>query len=119
MKKYFGLLLLFLTISTQAQSFAKQFDVKEYAVKQTDKIQSALDLPVEMKENILKANTFKAHSVQKFLILFEQEGRLEGMNLKEAIKTVEGNAEKASGYLENMKNILGDELYNKFLEKLR
>ncbi len=117
MKKYLGLLLLLFTVTTQAQSFAKKFNVKEYANKQTEMIQSTLDLSKEQTEKVFKANMAKAHSIQKHFILYEQEGRLKGLNMKEALKTVNEDAERASGYIQSMKSILGDKLFEKFVDK--
>ena len=117
MKKYLGILILFVTLSVNAQTMAEKFDVEEYAKQQTEMIKSALDLNESMYDGLYKANLIKAHSIQKYIILFEQEGRTDGKTLKEVIKDVNADAEKASGYENDLHHVLGEELFEQYYEK--
>lgn len=119
MKKLFTLILVIGGLSLHAQSFYQKFSVKDYAKKQTEKIQSALDLSDTQAKEVLQANTLKAHSIKKYLLLYENRGTLNGLTMKEAIKSVEKDADQASGFTESMQKILGADLYEKYLEKFK
>ena len=116
MKKILILLFIIGGFTLNAQSLSQKFSVKDYALKQAEKIQSALDLSETQMQKVLKANEFKAHSIKKYLLLNEKNGGLNGYKMSEAIKLVEEDAERASGYMDDMKRILGEDLFQKYLE---
>jgi hypothetical protein len=117
MKKYLGILILFVSLSVSAQTMADKFDVKEYAKQQTEMIKSTLDLSDSMYEGLYNANLVKAYSIKKHIILFEQEGKTDGKTLKQVIADVNIMAEKASGYEDDMHKVLGGDLYEEYLRK--
>jgi TPP-dependent 2-oxoacid decarboxylase len=117
MKKYLAIVILFVSFSINAQSLADKFDVKEYAKQQTEMIKSALDLSDAMVEGLYKANLSKAYSIQKHIILFEQEGKTDGKTLKQVIKDVNVMAEKASGYEDALHHALGADKFDEYMDK--
>ena len=117
MKKYFAIVILFVSFSINAQSMTDKFDVKEYAKQQTNMIISALDLNDTMFEGLYQANLNKAYSVKKHIILFEQEGKTEGKTLKQVIKDVNVMAERASGYKKNLRHVLGADKFEGYMKK--
>jgi hypothetical protein len=117
MKKYLGLLLLFVSFTMSAQSMADNFDVKAYAEKQTQMIKTTLNLSDTTSQELYKANLRKAYSIHKHIILFELEGKTNGKTLKQIITDVTPLAEKASGYQKALLGILGEVDYDKYKEK--
>jgi len=117
MKKYLGILILFVSFSINAQSMADKFDVEEYAKQQTEMIKSTLDLGDSMYEGLYNANLVKAYSIKKHIILFEQEGKTTGKTLKQVIADVNVMAEKASGYEDDLHRVLGEDLFEKYMDK--
>ncbi len=117
MKKYLGILILFVSLSVSAQTMADKFDVKEYAKQQTEMIKSTLDLSDSMYDDLYNANLVKAYSVKKHIILFEQNGKTNGKTLKQVIADVNVMAEKASGFENDLHHILGGELFEKYMDK--
>ncbi len=116
MKKYLGILILFLSLSMNAQSLSKQFDVKEYAQEQTEMIKSTLNLDQATADKVYKATLRKAYSIHKYIILSEQRGTAQGKTLNQVIEMVQKDAERGSGYQQSMKAILGEK-YDLFVEK--
>ena len=117
MKKVLSIAILLIALTGYSQKMSEQFKVKDYAKKQTEMIQSALDLDQATADKVYKQNVFKAYAVQKRIILAEHQGQTAGKTLDQVIKEVEKKAEQSSGYQRAMKGILGDELYEKFKEK--
>jgi len=117
MKKYLLVIILFVGFTSFAQEYSKNFDTAEYAKKQTEMIQTALNLEGNVVEQVYKANLHKARSVKKWLLLAEKRGQIAGKTLEQAIKMIEKDAERGSGFLRAMKTILGENLYERYLEK--
>ncbi len=118
MKKYFLIIALLLTVSGFSQQrLAENFDVKGYAQQQTEMIQSALGLDQATADKVYKANLAKAHSLHKWILLAEKRGNTQGKTLEQVIKDVKQDAERGAGYQKAMKNILGEEKYQQYLEK--
>ncbi len=116
MKKILSIAILFIAITGYSQKMSQQFNVNDYAKKQTEMIQSALNLNQATADKVFKQNLYKAHAIQKRIVLAETRGQTDGKTLKEVIKEVEKEAEKGSGYQTFMKGILGDK-YDSFLSK--
>jgi len=114
MKKILSIAILLIALTGYSQKMSEQFKVKDYAKKQTEMIQSALNLDQATAEKVYKQNTLKGYAVQKRIILAEQQGQTAGKTLEQVIKEVEKEAEHASGYQKAMKGILGDERYERF-----
>jgi len=117
MKKYLGILILFVSFSINAQSMAEKFNVKKYAKQQTEMIKSTLDLSDSMYDDLYNANLAKAYSVKKHIVLFELEGKTKGKTLKQVIADVNIMAEKASDYENDLHHVLGSELFEKYMAK--
>ncbi len=117
MKKILSIAIFLIALTGYSQKMSEQFNVKDYAKKQTEMIQSALNLDQETADKVYKQNTLKAYAVQKRIILAEQQGQTAGKTLEQVIKDVEKEAEHASGYDNAMRGILGADLYEKFKEK--
>ena len=115
MKKYLGILILFLSFNLSAQSLSQQFDAKTYAQEQTDMIKNTLNLDQSVADQVYKVTLRKAHSVHKYIILAEKTGTAQGKSLNQVIKAVEKDAESGAGYQKAMQAVLGDkyELYQK------
>ncbi len=119
MKKYLGVLILFLTLSAQAQKLSDQFKVKDYAKQQTEMIQSALDLDQATTDQVYQANLSKAYAIHKRILLLEYNKKINGQNLDQVIKEVKDVVERDSGYLESMEKILGEEKFTAYKEKFQ
>jgi hypothetical protein len=117
MKKYFAIVVIFLTASLSAQKLSTQFDIKAYANEQTQMIKSALDLDQDTADKVYKANLSKAYSIHKYIILHENLDKVQGKTLSQVIKEVKKDAERGAGYQSAMKGILGEQKYLQYLEK--
>ena len=117
MKKYLVAFVLLLTMTSFGQKMSESFDVKKFAQEQTDMIKTALDLNDEQSDKVYQANLHKAHEVYKYIILWENRGLTNGKTLDEVIKEVKKEAERGSGFQTAMKNILGNDKYQTYLEK--
>ena len=116
MKKILSIAILFIALTGYSQSLSQKFNVKDYAKKQTEMIQSALELNQTTADKVYKQNLYKALAIQKRIILLEKQGQTAGKTLDQVINVVEKEAEKASGYQTFMKGILGDK-YEQFVAK--
>ncbi len=119
MKKYLGILVLFVAFSMNAQSLSAKFDTKAYAEKQTNMLKTALDLNDTMVAQLFKANLQKAYSIKKHILLLETEGQAENKSLNQLVKEVNVLAEKSSGYQDVLRGILGADLYKKYEKKFK
>ncbi len=117
MKKILSIAILFLTLTGYSQKMSEQFKVKDYADKQTEMIQSALDLDQATADKVYKQNLYKAYAIKKRIILAESQGQTAGKTLEQVIKEVEKEAEISSGYQRAMLGILGEERYEQFKAK--
>jgi len=116
MKKYVAILILMLSVSVQAQKLSSQFNVKKYAIDQTEMIKSALNLDQQTADLVFNANMKKAYSIHKYILLKESQNEAEGKTLQQIIKEVQNDAERGAGYQHEMKSILGDK-YDEFVDK--
>ncbi len=118
MKKYFAIIILLVATTGFAQQrYSQTFDVKAYAEQQTEMIQSALDLDQATTGKVYQANLAKAHALHKWILLAEKRNKVQGKTLKEVLQEVNTDAERSAGYQKSMQHILGEELYQKYLEK--
>jgi len=117
MKKYLVAFVLLLSIASYGQKMSQNFDVKKYALEQTEMIKTALNLNDALADKVYQANLRKAHQVHKYIILWENRGLTNGKTVKEVIKEVKNDAERGAGFQTAMKNILGNEKYQTYLEK--
>jgi len=119
MKKYLGILVLFVAFSMNAQSLSNKFNAKAYAQKQTSMLKTTLDLSDTMAAQVYKVNLQKAYSVKKHILLFEKEGKATNKTLKQLIKEVNVLAEKSSDYQDALRGVLGADLYKVFEKKFK
>ena len=119
MKKYLGLIVLFFAFSLNAQTLSNKFNVEQYAEKQANNIKTALDLSAEQADMVYAAALIKARSIKKYILLYETQGKAANKTLKQIVKEVEADAEKGSGFENEMHRILGQDKFEAYLKKFK
>ena len=119
MKKIVFILIAMLGISLQAQQdLAARFNPKSYAEHLSQDIQSTLGISDQAVISKLNKETYVyAQSIRKYLILFQQQGKLEGKTLEEGIQMVLPEVDKSSHFKNMLKRLLGPSQVNKLIEK--
>ena len=109
MKKIAFLLVFIAGLSLQAQDLASRFDAKAYADRLSHDIQSALGINDQALAAKIERETYVyAQSIRKYLILFQQQGKLEGKTIEEAVQTVLPEVEKSTHFKKMLSRILGN-----------
>ncbi len=116
MKKFLSIAILLIALTGYSQTMSQKFNVEDYAKKQTEMIQSALDLNQSTADKVYTQNLYKARAIHKRIILAETKGQTAGKTLSQVISEVEKDAERGSGYQTFMKGILGNK-YEEFVSK--
>ncbi len=108
MKKYIFLLTLMFGVALQAQQAAKSFNAEKYAKNLTEKILAVVDMQNEEQQALVERVTFSyAKSIEKHILLYEQQGRTEGKSLEEIIEMVKNDAKSATKFERQLGEILG------------